>query len=143
MTLASARALQRHNFWIAILTFECQLGLISGQRDHSLCQILSRWIICCGERRVCQRIYENATKQSKFRFVVPSFMKHRQKRRRWGRVTPLLNISEEPKKRIDEHYSLLAFKFPSVITEKVDVIIRSSVCDHCKFRFLLRYIFCL
>lgn len=41
---------------------------------------------------------------------------------------------------IDSHCSLQAFKFPGVIIGKVDAIIRSSVCDHCNFRFLSGHI---
>ena len=51
-------------------------------------------------------------------------MKLWQKHKRWDGITPSLNISEVLIKRIDKHCSLLAFKFPAVITEKVDASIR-------------------
>ena len=38
-------------------------------------------------------------------------------------------------KIIDKHCSLLAFKFPAVITGRVDASIRSLIYDHCNFRF--------
>ena len=40
-------------------------------------------------------------------------------------------------KRIDDHCSLLAFKFPTVTIGRV------VVYDHRNFRFLSRHIFCL
>ena len=43
-------------------------------------------------------------------------------------------------KRIDDHCSLLAFKFPAVITGRVDAIIVSLVYVHCNFRFLSRHL---
>ena len=51
-------------------------------------------------------------------------MKIWRKRKRWGGTNPLLNISEELMKRNDEQCSLLALKFPAVITGRVDAIIR-------------------
>ena len=47
-----------------------------------------------------------------------------QKRKRWGRIAPSLKISKELMKRIDKHCKVLAFKFPAVITGRVDAIIR-------------------
>ena len=43
-------------------------------------------------------------------------------------------------KRIDDHCSLLAFKFPAVITGRVDATIVSLVYVHCNFRFLSRHL---
>ena len=51
-------------------------------------------------------------------------MKIWRKRKLWGGINPSLNISEQLMKRNDEHCSLLAFKFPAVITGRVDAIIR-------------------
>ena len=86
--------------------------------------------------------YEYATKQSRFR-VPLSFIKLWQKCKRWGKITPSRNISEVLMKRIDKHCSLLAFKFPAVITGRVNAIIGSLENFHCNFPFLSRYIFCL
>ena len=47
-----------------------------------------------------------------------------QKRKRWGRIAPSIKISKELMKRIDKHCKVLAFKFPAVITGRVDAIIR-------------------
>ena len=38
-------------------------------------------------------------------------------------------------KIIDKPCSLMAFKFPAVITRRVDATIRSLIYDHCNFRF--------
>ena len=42
--------------------------------------------------------------------------------------------------RIDDYCSLLSFKFPAVITGRVDAIIVSLVYVHCNFRFLSRHL---
>ena len=127
---------------LRILKFECRLGWISGLSDHSLYLIISRRIICVGNRRSRQRNYENATKQSSSRCVL-SLVIIWQNRKRWGKITPSLNISMELTKRIDKQCKPLAFKFPAVITGRVDNMNKSLVYDHCNFRFLSRYIFCL
>ena len=50
-----------YRFWSLfespILTFEAHLGYISGLRYHSLCQIISRWIICHRDRQIRQPNY--------------------------------------------------------------------------------------
>ena len=142
--------IQHCTFWslfeLRIFTFESRLGLISGLRDqrHLLCQIILResfpMVIA---RRICLRVYENAMKQNHWLDkVISSFagLKIWQRRKRWSRITPSLNISNVLMRRNDKHCGLLAFKFSALITLEGLMLLIEVQCDHCNFRFLLEHI---
>ena len=94
-------------------------------------------------RRICLRVYENAMKRNHWLDkVISSFagLKIWQRRKRWSRITPSLNISNVLMRRNDKHCGLLTFKFSALITLEGLMLLIEAWCDHCNFRFLLEHI---